>query len=212
MTREPSPRLLATIKMDGYADINMRYIESAGNMEVSVGSNTFTIEGSMMNERMVIDSDFLVKNFGLSETISKHVVGDYYYSEEDAAMAFGLTYNKVSVTENIEYGAVINKDEKGYYLPSVFKGETREISSQTIEMNMGYNPTGIVHTHAANMNANEFSWVDVETAQRMGLNMYLASPSGLLLKLNESVIVPEHKKNTIARQPSATTIAIGLPH
>ena len=76
-----------------------------------------------VNGRVIVDSEFLVDNFALSQEASTHTFGsngDLFTSQEDAVLAFGLKYLPIAQSERQEYGASIKAGPAGtFYIDSI---------------------------------------------------------------------------------------------
>ena len=97
----------ATISMDGYKDLE--------------------VAGQIVNGRMLVDHEFLMNNFNLSEFKALHNAGDRFDTIDDTALAFGLMYYDKSMLEHQEYGASIDRDMNRngdkYYFNNVMTSE-----------------------------------------------------------------------------------------
>ena len=84
----------------------------------SVGDNKNQVR--IVEGRAVIDSSVIKKDFALSYDESRHLEGDLFNSEGEAAMAFGLMYHETSLNEEQEYGAGLYQTEDGkWYFDNV---------------------------------------------------------------------------------------------
>ena len=134
--------------------------------------------------------------------------GDFFKTEEEAALDFGFFYNDNSIRENREYASSIyriitDSGEKGYSYTIANRGEAhKSVESKPLG---GSFVVATVHTHGAyseGYNDNEFSGVyssrtgkeivplqnsrkgDLGIANSKKLNIYLATPNGSLKKYN----------------------------
>ena len=110
------------------------------------------------------------------------VAGYIYPSAWEAAIAWGNENNTKSITNNKEYASFIYKNGEGYSYTDVV-----ELSSTGGFLNPGSteNIEGYIHSHGAynsNYNSDSFSQTDINSANNKGINAYLTTPSGLLLK------------------------------
>lgn len=132
--------------------------------------------------------------------------GDFFETEEDAALDFGQFYNDNSIRENREYASSIyrtitDSGRKGFTYTIANRGEAHKcVESKPVS---GSFVVATVHTHGAYVKGyddNEFSGVfssrtgkvmtplrnskkgDLGIANSKKMNIYLATPSGTLKK------------------------------
>lgn len=132
--------------------------------------------------------------------------GDFFETEEEAALDFGFFYNDNSIRENREYASSIyriitDSGEKGFSYTIANRGEAhKSVESKPLG---GSFVVATVHTHGAyskGYNDNDFSGVyssrtgkeivplqsarkgDLGIANSKKLNIYLATPNGSLKK------------------------------
>ena len=142
----------------------------------------------IINGRCVIDSQILMDDFDLSKKDATHQVGDSFNSIDDAAIAWGLSYNGDSIAKNKEYGSVIYSDNGKFKYTKPNKGDkdSVRVNSKT----KGKPVVAWIHSHAAydeNYASEEFSFKDLENAERINLPSYITTPKGYLIKYDPSV-------------------------
>jgi RHS repeat-associated protein len=116
--------------------------------------------------------------------------GDHFATEEEAALDFAMLYNDNSIKDNKEYGTKIYK---------VTEQKTGETYFTYNEPNIGGEASVIqypnamqegevvarAHTHGAYSReyiSDDFSPTDKSNADRRGVNSYVSTPNGSLLK------------------------------
>ena len=124
----------------------------------------------------------------VNEEIDDHF---YYTSMDDAAFAAGIVCSEETQLTNNEWGVVIYKNEKGFYLGSYIQGEHAGVNFP--EFIPG--TVAVVHSHpyCTGHVANEFSFTDMYgnidgdayVCFRNQICVYLAAPNGTL-----NVLVP----------------------
>ncbi len=121
--------------------------------------------------------------------------GSFFKTADDAAKDFGRVYNPLSITYNIEYGASIfktrnYKGEVGYTYTVPLKGKGDKTFCSTPPF--GIDIEAQIHSHGATIEGmanNLFSGedntsdsADLDNANKMQINIYLAAPNGTLRK------------------------------
>jgi hypothetical protein len=169
------------------------------NITVTIGDKTKTYENlSFILGRPIIDNQILMNDFGLNEWQSLHHDGDMFVSERDAAIAFGLMYNPISIEQNLEYGANIYLKNGGYTFNQVVIGNIDSLATP-FQKRFGIDPlkpraylgerVATIHTHGAYVsryNSDEFSTGDKNTASNRGVNSWLVTPYGHLKSFSPS--------------------------
>ena len=200
----------------GLIKVMMRYvIEKNGgdvewNEDTQTAKVTMNVEGNVVvkeysgeiiNGRMVVDSKQLSDDFGISEKRFKHKKNDVFYSVEDAAMAFGLSYNLKSIDEESEYGCTIyKKNEDEYSFDDIIKGDDEGV---THEFNDERLAVAVVHTHGAYAVFDEndtinrsygndvFSVGDAVSATKYNVPVYLITPGGNFMSVRPGYVAKE---------------------
>ena len=200
----------------GLIKVMMRYvIEKNGgdvewNEDTQTAKVTMNVEGNVVvkeysgeiiNGRMVVDSKQLSDDFGISEKRFKHKKNDAFYSVEDAAMAFGLSYNLKSIDEESEYGCTIyKKNEDEYSFDDIIKGDDEGV---THEFNDERLAVAVVHTHGAYAVFDEndtinrsygndvFSVGDAVSATKYNVPVYLITPGGNFMSVRPGYVAKE---------------------
>ena len=134
------------INMPGYDPMTLSAIND-GQVTVSVqGYESFTIDAASINGKLVVNSQFLMDNFALGEMQATHLTTDPFWSADDAAMAFGLKYNPISVKEGVEYGCNIYDYGDGTFsYGDVTKGGPNSVNISVANPN--FTLVGIAYTH-----------------------------------------------------------------
>jgi hypothetical protein len=57
----------------------------------------------MINDRILVDHDDLMRDFGLTEEQSLHQTGDFFATQDEAAIAFTLMYQDYATVANSGY-------------------------------------------------------------------------------------------------------------
>ena len=94
--------------------------EDTGVATATIGDKTVEYNERVVNGRMIVDSDQLVSDFGLSSNQSIHLTNDEFYSELDTVVAFGYMYypKSQSSTEwpnGCEYGTFIYQNKNNTF-------------------------------------------------------------------------------------------------
>lgn len=121
--------------------------------------------------------------------------GDFFKTKDEAAKDFGIVYNPLSISKNIEYGASIFrtrniKGEKGYTYTVPFMGNAEE--TRCSRPPLGIDIEAQIHSHGATtegMANNVFSGepgtsnsADLDIANEKQIDIYLSAPNGTLRK------------------------------
>ena len=103
---------------------SVSYNEETGTATVYFDGQSREYTGEIINGRMIVDSSVLAKDFNIAESYLLHNEEDKFESADDAAMAFGLSYNLTSCLPNgVEYQAYIYRNPDGTYTFSdVYEG------------------------------------------------------------------------------------------
>lgn len=95
---------------------SVSYNEETGTATAYFDGQHVDYSGEIINGRMIVDSAILSKDFGLTESYILHNAEDEFISADDAAMAFGLMYNRTSCLPNgVEYQAYIYENPNGSF-------------------------------------------------------------------------------------------------
>lgn len=148
--------------------------------------------------QVVVDSDWLVEDFGFAQGTVEHQVGDIFNSIDHTALAWSLKYYELSAAERggkgLEYGAAIYANGDGYSFGDYNKADTSAPWQVTIpNAPSGYTRVAGIHTHpniAGRDNENFSSTNDYGTlggdylwAKSNNLPLYLATPSGKVKRI-----------------------------
>ena len=119
----------------------------------------------------------------------------FFKTKDEAAKDFGIVYNPLSISKNIEYGASIFrtrniKGEKGYTYTVPFMGNAEE--TRCSRPPLGIDIEAQIHSHGATtegMANNVFSGepgtsnsADLDIANEKQIDIYLSAPNGTLRK------------------------------
>ena len=135
---------------------------------------------NVMNGRLVLDSSVLVSDFNLStDEYIVHKSGQGFETEEDAALAWALTYSQQSMNEGKEYTSAIYKDGDTYYFTEAEKGERDRVTKPIAPPRM--TEVAIIHTHpnVYGFKVETFSPDDKKMARGLSRS-YLVTPAGWL--------------------------------
>jgi len=120
--------------------------------------------------------------------------GDRFKTVKDAAKDFAMLYNDNSIKDKKEYGSVIYQvtDSKGekyftYTTPNVSSGESSVTPAPDFSMDNA-KIVSAVHTHSnydKKYDNDNPSPADKKGAELVGMDAYIATPKGELLKYNE---------------------------
>jgi RHS repeat-associated protein len=115
--------------------------------------------------------------------------GDPYRTQHDAARAASRQYNMSSMMDNLEYGGMIyrNADNSYSYMPATVGNAAEVEFSTTCPANT--TPTAYYHTHAGydrGYNSEQFSSEDLDIAERLGVDAYVATPNSNLKYVSRS--------------------------
>ncbi|MBQ0167309.1 MAG: DUF4329 domain-containing protein [Treponema sp.] len=129
--------------------------------------------------------------------------GDVFNSPDEAATDFGLTYGDDSIKNNKEYGASVYKVSGGYTytVPSVGSSDSVIMSVPPFDKVEAY-----LHTHAADdpkYDNENFSKTDKNTAQKKGVDIYVATPKGKLKVFNPDTGVTQVLSDTMPTNATA---------
>ena len=131
--------------------------------------------------------------------------GDIYSSAMDAALAWGREFNAISISSNKEYGSSIYEVNNGYTYTQPNIGDSFGVECSLPPEGSIVN--AYIHSHGKynDPSDNDFSSIDYNVANSEKIDLYLATPSGTLLKyiqkLRKKVIIssslpsdPNHPK------------------
>ncbi|MCL1809749.1 MAG: DUF4329 domain-containing protein [Clostridiales bacterium] len=129
---------------------NYQYTVKIGNKTV-VYSNA---EIQRIGDHYVINSAYLMRDFGLSETQATHQYDtDFFKSADDAALAWALTYYRKSNNPNDrrEYGSALYSKDDGFTFtnPIIAARETpNQLKDEDIaNVSEGLNRVAFIHSH-----------------------------------------------------------------
>ena len=165
-------------------------------INITIGKETNAYDYQSVGGLLVIDSDWLVRDFGISRFQAEHQVGDLFVTMNDAALAWSMKYWAIGNELKTEYASIIYKGKDGgYFFDEPNIGTDKMVRSP--ELKRGYEAVAGIHSHPRRFNSQEnFSGGrmimypnDVRTviyindkgvAQSTGLPQYLATPNGNL--------------------------------
>ena len=178
----------------GFKDVMLRYIVEKNNGSVVWNSNRGTVtvympgfkplevSGKNINGRTVVDSQFLMDNFALTEDQATHSVGESFNSADDAALAWGLMYNEQSISEQKEFSSAIYINSSGRYsFYYVKKGSYK--STALPDPPARHITVAYIHSHGCRDSRymdEDFSSNDKNTAKKKNTPLYLVTPGGKL--------------------------------
>ena len=158
---EPVLLRYAVEKNGGYVSYYAN--DGSGNgprVDITVQGLTVSYYGlTNINDRLIIDSGALsvALNGMISDEDLRHQAGDEFDSEKDAVLAFALKYHDISLSEQQEYGASIDKLSNGKFTFTnvVSSSSTWGISAEelndtqrnSVNLSFDDNTVGVVHTH-----------------------------------------------------------------
>ena len=193
---------VTTIKMRGYKDVKLSAI-SDGQITVSVeGQADFKIKANNINGRTVVDSQILIDNFALSISDAMHQAGDEFKSVDDAAIAWGLSYNKASIDDNKEYISVIYESWGDYEYTAFKKGDGASASVPSTPFTKKLH--AVIHSHAAydaRYDNENFSSADKAVAKEKGVPIYVVTPAGYLKSYEPNEEITTIIGNCFPRDP-----------
>ena len=161
---------------------------------------------SRINGLYVIDNEVLVRDFGIDAAMSLHQVGDSFKTLDDAALAWGLTYNSMSISMNLELVSAIYGKDKSYKYTDPLSNIGTSDSASIPSAPKGETLRAFIHAHAAydkRYDNENFSGAngDKGVADYYKVPIYVCTPAGYLKKYDPSKWVFK-----------ITTIAKGLPY
>ena len=173
------------------------------NIKLKIGSNILEKDGQpfemdvapfTQDDRTFVPIRFVAENLGFNvswdeatqtvaitdEKPSKHK--KYYDNPDDCAIDFAMCYMPLSIATNIEFSAVVTKDENGYYYTNVYRG----VEDRCTIQKKGIEHISDIHTHgsASGYKADDdFSSDDKKSAKRHKVEFaYMVSPRGNVKK------------------------------
>jgi hypothetical protein len=130
------------------------YIKDENNNKKTIKYIFDLTEVQSINEHYIVDKQILMDLFELTFEEANHESGDYFDSENDAALAFTLMYLQESTHADMEYTAFIYSDDEtfceydGFHITPIIKYFYGEVSKNGLqEANADYPVAGWVHTH-----------------------------------------------------------------
>jgi hypothetical protein len=154
-------------------------------IDITFNGQTFSYKHDSIGDHLVVNSDWLVRDFKIDRSLAEHQVGDHFGSIDDAALAWGLKYFPLSNDSNREYGSNIfstNVRIAGHAAERFYFGEPNigTINSVRIpSVPQGKTRVATIHLHPKVLGrANNFSPPDLENMRGRGVPSYLASPNG----------------------------------
>lgn len=153
---------------------------------VTIDGKSVEYSGELVNRRMVVDSEQFGEDFGITDTtLLTHQPGDEFRSIDDAAIAWGLTYNAISISEKAEYAGSIY-DSNGQYAFSQPNKGTKDESYISLPEDLS-TLRAVIHSHGAydiGYDNENFSETDKTSAKEVKVPMYVSTPGGRLKKYN----------------------------
>ena len=167
---------------DSFYNVTFSEISSEGKTTVTMDDYVEEIDAWYYNGKHVIDSGIFVYHFGVTHEKVMHNPGDAFDDRADAAMAWALTYNPISVKNDIEYSsAIYQKDNGKYYFTAPTEGDID--TSCWPYAPSGTTPVAAIHSHGAynaKYKSEIFSGDDKRQALDKGMTLYLSTPGGKL--------------------------------
>jgi RHS repeat-associated protein len=157
-------------------------------INVTYNGQTFSYSHNQIGYHLIVDSDWLVRDFGLCRTLAEHQVGDGFFFIDDAALAWGLKYFPLSndPSNRREYASNIytrtdqieNWNVRVYYFgePNIGTATSVRIPTAT----KGRTKVATIHSHpdVPGYASNRFSQQDLKLMESQGLPSYIATPNG----------------------------------
>ena len=208
------------IDMPGFKPMTLSSISSTGKATVSVeGQDDFEIDARVINGRTVVDSQFFMDNFGLSQDQATHQSNDSFSSLDEAIVGFGLTYYPKSQasttwTNGCEYGTFLYDNGTFSFgnVPAAIMTNTCDLGA--LDTSRGL--VGWIHTHpnpGVGYVVEEFSGNAGGSGDGAATNLYnvpgyLVAPSGTIFGLNSAWkgvnvnIIPANDPNVFIQTPN----------
>jgi hypothetical protein len=131
----------------------------------------------------IIHNGILMKDFYLARIHTLHKEGDKFDYEEDAAIAFGLMVNSISIAKNLEYSAYIYMQNGKKYAYRDVREELESKSYYAMPNDDYGNIVATIHCHGAydaRYDSDNFSLRDRGSALGDKRNNYVVTPAGYL--------------------------------
>ena len=158
--------------------------------EYSIGKEDSKVK--IVNGKSVMDSQILIDDFGLSETQATHQSGDEFDTDEHAAIAWGFSYNGISISNNTEYASAIYIDNGKYKYTDPLGGNNDSVSVPSAPS--GKKLSSVIHAHGAydaRYDNENFSGKrgDEGVADYLEVPIYVTTPGGKIKKYDPNKII-----------------------
>ncbi|MBQ7953577.1 MAG: DUF4329 domain-containing protein [Clostridia bacterium] len=116
----------------------------------------------------------------------------YFETADECAFDWGMHFNCMSIALFREMGAIIYKDDNGYYWDSVKIGKDKEVYWSIPEVRKG---VAFIHSHSGGMHSNtkSMSSADFKCAKDCKRPLYMVDSGGCLWVYNPTEDKPKQK-------------------